>query len=204
MTTAPLPDRPTAPSRSRWPLIVSGVVVVALAIAVVASFLGGSSTDRVDRLDPTISAPPGDLSPGVDPTGTKVAGLTYATFDGGQRRLAAEGKPLLVNFWASTCAPCVAEMPALDAFARDNADRVSVLGLDYGETPEMGRSMLERVGVTYPVGRDPKGTLLAAFGGRGLPYTVLIGADGTVLAAHSGAMDQTQMTALLDTATARR
>ncbi len=204
MTTAPLPDRSTAPSRRRWPLVVSGLVVVALAIAVVVAFTGGGSDSTVTKLDPSISAPPGDLSGGFDPSGTRLGTITYTSFDGASVRLAPQSKPMLVNFWASTCAPCVAEMPALERFANAHADEVTVLGLDYGETPEMGLAMVARTGITYPIGRDPKGQALAALGGSGLPYTVLIGTDGTVLAAHSGAMDETQMATMLAKATGTR
>lgn len=204
MTTAPHPDRSTAPSRRRWPLVVSGLVVVALAIAVVVAFTGGESDSTVTKLDPSIAAPPGDLSGGFDPSGTRLGSITYTSFDGEPVELAPRSKPLLVNFWASTCAPCVAEMPALERFANARADDVTVLGLDYGETPEMGLAMVARTGITYPIGRDPKGRALAALGGRGLPYTVLIDTDGTVLAAHSGAMDETQMATMLAKATGTR
>ena len=204
MTTAPLPDRSTATSRKVWPLVVSGAVVIALVIAVIVAFTGGGSDSTVTKLDPSISAPPGDLSGGFDPSGTKVGTITYTTFDGRTETLTPGSKPLMVNFWSSTCAPCVAEMPALERFANSNSGAVTVLGLDYAETPEMGRAMAQRTGITYPIARDPKGQALAALGGKGLPYTVLIATDGTVLAAHSGAMDESQMAAMLATATGHR
>jgi hypothetical protein len=63
--------------------------------------------------------------------------------------------------------------------------------------------MADRTGVTYPLGRDLKGTILRSLGGTGLPYTVLVSSNGTILITHSGALTQTQFTDLVKTATGK-
>lgn len=188
------------------PVVVSGLCVLGFATAVAVSFLGDSTADTsgVVKLDPNGTAPP-ELATNVsDPVGEKIGPLTYTTFDGATRDLKPNGRPLLLNFWSSTCAPCIKEMPDLDAVAAANAGRVDVLGLDYVEPPSEGLRMAERTGVRYPLGRDAKGTLLRRFGGgNGLPYTVLIGRDGTILAVHPGILDQAGFQRLIDTAVGR-
>lgn len=186
-------------------MVVSGLCVLGFAIALTVSFIGGSSTDSADieRIDAN-GAPPPELASTIDdPTGQKVGSLTYTTFDGETEPLKPNGKPLLLNFWSSTCTPCVKEMPALEAVWKANEGKIDILGLDYFETPDLGLRMAQRTGVTYPLGRDAKGVLLRRFGGTGLPHTVLIAKDGTVLAVHAGELDEAGFQELVDTAVGR-
>lgn len=112
-----------------------------------------------------------------------------------------EGRPMLVNFWASTCAPCLKEMPALEATHQQRPD-VAVVGIDVADSVDAGRKMIERTGVTFPQGRDPRSTVIAAFGGAVLPHTVAVDAEGEVVAIHSGALDESSIAELLEKATA--
>jgi thiol-disulfide isomerase/thioredoxin len=173
-------------------------------IALVMSFSGGGSSPTADvtKLDPNAKMPPEFANPN-DVTGQRLPKLTYLTFDGETKQLTTDGKPLLINVWSSTCVPCVSEMPALEKVWQASKDDITILGLDYLESPELGQAMADRTGVTYPLGRDEKGTLLRSLGGVGLPYTVLVGRNGTILATHSGALTEAQFTELVKTATGR-
>ena len=203
------PDTPATARRTprqRWlPVVLAGVAVLVFATALGVSFLGGSSGDSADieRLDQNAAAPPELSSTQDDPVGRKLGALTYTTFDGATKDLRPDGRPLLLNFWSSTCAPCIKEMPALNAAWEANRGRIDVLGLDYFEAPELGQAMADRTGARYPLGRDAKGILLRRLGGVGLPYTVLVGTDGTILATHSGELDQAGFQRLIDTAAGR-
>ena len=211
MENAPLPpdQHPRPPTGAPWrrwiPVVFVGVVVLVLATAVVVSMFGGSGSGSADvvKLDPDGTLPPGLPDSSDDPVGQRMGALQYTTFDGRTVALETAGKPMLLNFWSSTCAPCVREMPALDQVWRANRDRIDVLGLDYVEAPELGRAMATRTGVQYPIARDAKGALLRRFGGTGLPFTVLVGADGTVLAVHAGELDVAGFQRLIDTAAGR-
>jgi len=205
MEPAPLPPPKAKVFRRFGPSIIAGVVVIFFAFAVLWSFRPSNSSDDADvvKLDKTATT----LIPGApeieDPTGRKLEGITYTDFDGTKKELLANNRPLLVNFWASTCTPCITEMPALERIWQKNKDRIDVLGLDYFESVDAGLAMAKRTGVTYPLGRDEKGLLLKSFGGTGLPYTMVIGANGVVLRVHSGALTESEMQELVDTAVGR-
>lgn len=110
-----------------------------------------------------------------------------------------DGRPMLVNFWASTCAPCLKEMPALEETHQQHPE-VAVVGVDVADSVDAGQDMIRRTGVTFPQGRDPRSTVIAAFGGAVLPHTVAVNADGKVVAIHSGALDDGSIAELLEKA----
>ena len=125
----------------------------------------------------------------------------YELLEGGNSSLGTHvGKPMLVNFFASWCAPCVAEMPDLEALHEEYGDRVVFIGLDTQETAEAGRKIVQKTGVTYEIGRDPDGAMFTAFGGLGMPTTVLIRPDRTIAERHSGALSADRLRSMIDKA----
>ena len=89
-----------------------------------------------------------------------------------------QGSPVVVNFFASTCVPCITEMPALEEVHAEFGDRVEFLGLAVFDRPEEAQRLVEQTGVTYPTAQDKDGTAIEALGGTMLPTTVLLDADG--------------------------
>lgn len=107
------------------------------------------------------------------------------------------GQPLVVNFFAETCAPCVEEMPAFERVKQAAAGEVAFLGVSTQESVEAGRTLVERTGVTWDLVRDPQGELIRAAEGVGLPTTLLVGPDGDIVARRTGSLDEGELTAIL-------
>ncbi|HEV2320897.1 MAG TPA: TlpA disulfide reductase family protein [Gammaproteobacteria bacterium] len=120
--------------------------------------------------------------------------LKFDSLDGtGSRSLADfKGKTLLVNYWATWCQPCRQEIPLLVKLqAQYAAQGLQVVGIATDETDAKDvKTFLKRMVVNYPMlmGTDDVGSMVAAFGGSliGLPYTLVLGKDGKVLAIHAG------------------
>ncbi|MDM7942810.1 MAG: TlpA disulfide reductase family protein [Hydrogenophaga sp.] len=110
---------------------------------------------------------------------------------------ALRGRPLLVNFWATWCPPCVEELPLLNAFQREHAARGwQVLGLAVDQ-PSAVRGFLQKLPLDFPVGMAGfAGTELSRSLGNpsgSLPYTVVFGADGTVLHRKIGQVSESDL-----------
>jgi cytochrome c biogenesis protein CcmG, thiol:disulfide interchange protein DsbE len=126
--------------------------------------------------------------------------VAFEHFDGGAAELADwRGEPLVVNFWASWCPPCVAEMrDAFEPLHQELGEQVTFLGVNLQDNADAAGDVVEQTGVTYDLARDD-GTLFTAFGGFGMPLTALIDEDGTVVARHTGALTQAELEALVRT-----
>ena len=117
--------------------------------------------------------------------------LQAQTLDGQMRTLADfTGRPLLVNLWASWCAPCRVEMPSLNALAQQLAPRGWVfIALNHGEMPERARRFLQEVPMAGTVLLDRNQATLPAWGGLALPATFVFDAKGRPQAWAQGERD---------------
>jgi cytochrome c biogenesis protein CcmG/thiol:disulfide interchange protein DsbE len=129
-------------------------------------------------------------SPGTSPTavGQVAPDFVLADLDGNPVRLAdLRGRPVIVNFWASWCGPCVEEFPLLlDAAERHEADGLRIVGIVYQDRSEAARSFMERTGATWPATMDPGERVASAYGILAPPETFFIGRDGTIVARQIG------------------
>ena len=123
---------------------------------------------------------------------------SFATFEGEEVALSSlRGRPTVVNFFASTCTPCVKEMPAFEEVHQEVGTEVAFIGLAVTDPPDDAQALVEQTGVTYRTALDQDGSVINALGGTVLPTTVVLDADGVVLATHPGELTADELRALL-------
>ena len=118
--------------------------------------------------------------------------LELAALDGGTRRLEDyRGRVVLVNFWATWCAPCVEEMPSIERLRRSfDARRFAVLAVNVGQGPAAAGVFAEKMelgGFSILLDRDMRTS--KAWGARILPATFIVDPDGRLRYSHYGAID---------------
>ena len=107
---------------------------------------------------------------------------------------AYRGQPLLVNFFASWCAPCRAEAPALERLSK----QISIIGIAYKDRPQDTRKFLQQYGNPFvAIGRDDDGRAGMAWGVYGVPETYLIAPSGQIKWRHAGPLTHDVITTQL-------
>jgi cytochrome c biogenesis protein CcmG/thiol:disulfide interchange protein DsbE len=126
---------------------------------------------------------------GIAAIGAPAPDVLLDTLDGAHARLASfQGAPLVVNFFATWCVPCKAELPLLQSrYVQLRSRGLRVLGVDQQEDASQVRAFVKAHGVTYPVVIDG-GAAIDAYGGHAIPMSLFIDAHGVLRAVHIGEM----------------
>ncbi|MFM8246205.1 MAG: TlpA disulfide reductase family protein [Burkholderiaceae bacterium] len=164
---------------------ITAFVVIAVLFTAIGIYFG------VKRLQPSA------------PADTAVAALMQISMKdsaGKQRKMSEwQGKVLVLNFWATWCPPCVSEMPELVALQNDFVSKnVQVVGIGI-DSPSNIREFAEKHQITYPLllGGLEGSELSRQFGNQsgGLPFTILIGPDGSVRQTYMGRLNMEKVRA---------
>ena len=109
--------------------------------------------------------------------------------------LIADGRPVVLNFWAGLCPPCRAEMPDLQLFYEEFKDKVTLIGIDVGQYLALGserdaRNLLNQLGITYPAGFTNEANVVRKYEVFGMPTTVFITPNGEVFNKWTGLLNR--------------
>lgn len=155
-------DRLPAPSARRWIWVAVLAIVVALAAFYLWTHLRSPGAASAGHAAPAFSAP--------------VLG------GGGRVSLASlRGKPVVLNFWASWCAPCADEAPLLNRAYRRYHGRIAFLGVDSHDARSDAIAFLRRHRVRYPSVFDSGGSIYRDYELTGQPETFFIGDGGQIV-----------------------
>ncbi len=128
--------------------------------------------------------------------------ITLPCLGGGRSvDLAGLRGPLVLNFWAQWCGPCREEAPLLQKLHERAGSKLTVLGVDW-QDPRPGKAIAfaDELGMTYPQAADPEAATRAPLRIQGLPMTLFVDRDGTVVYTHPGALtSMRQITRLVTT-----
>ncbi len=179
MLTPMTADEP-GPLQSRAGMLTMAVVAI-VTTALVATSRGESPAE------PGAAGPPLDFS--------------FALFDGGTFSLAehfaTDGRPVVLNFWASWCPPCLREMPDFDTVARSHPE-VLFVGVAVDDTEPRARRFAEEIGVSYLLGFDPTGRAHETLPFVALPTTWIIDGRGRIVHKTQGALSADALESLLE------
>ncbi len=118
--------------------------------------------------------------------------FSLTLFDGGAFRLSDQkGKPVVINFFASWCASCGEESPAIQKVANEHLEQeVAFLGIAVDDTERKAKEFMRDAGLTIPAGLDRTGEIKDAFRLYGMPTTFFIDKDGMVSYFHPGVVTE--------------
>lgn len=138
---------------------------------------------------------------GLLEVGDKALNFTLLDLDGNPVSLSDfEGQPVIINFWATWCAPCRIEMPELqEAYEAYQDDGLVILAINQDEPADLAREYFEEeMGLTFTALLDDNSAISTAFGIFGLPSTFFIDPEGTVTAIHRGPLTFSQIEGYLE------
>ena len=103
------------------------------------------------------------------------------------------GQPLVVNFWASWCPPCVREMPEIETVYQSLQDQVAFLGMNVADEREDALNLMRQTGVSYLQATDPEGVIQLRLGAVVMPTTLFVSPQGEVLDRWQGILDESSL-----------
>jgi len=148
-------------------------------------------SSRGEFLDKSASVRPDQTAAQL---GYRAPDFTLSDFEGHDAALSQfRGTPVLLNFWGTWCAPCRAEMPALQSFHERYGDRVAIVGINWDHEISEAREFLDNLGITYTNLIDRQGKMFVQYGLTALPTSFWIDERGVIMGYWNGAMDEETM-----------
>jgi len=210
------PGQPGSAERKRNPILIFlGFALLGAALALLifgrdlfnsgqdepAAIVGEAEVTVLDQVPELPSLAQEDAATSEDDAFLEVGDVAYDftlnDLEGRPISLADfRGQPVIVNFWATWCAPCRIEMPVFQAaYERYQDDGLVILALDQAEPPDVARAFFyDEMGLTFTPLLDEESQVASAYSSYGvLPSTFFIDSEGTVAAIHRGPLTEGQV-----------
>ena len=186
MSTTSLPSaaRPTAGLVRRHKVITGITALFIVAIIAVGLATNGTSASPGNPAAATGSSngpAPGFTLPALGQSGQQVSLSQY------------QGKPVIVNFWASWCEPCQQETPLLASWYKQQHGHIDLVGLDENDAAASALAFAHAKGITYPIGFDPITNAASVYGVDALPQTFFLNADHRIVERVIGAVTKAEL-----------
>jgi len=190
-------------TRLQLPRWIAALFVAIIALASLAALIAPQLQQRafVGQTNVGVITSVVDAPDTAGRVGAKAPDFVWIQPSGETARLTAlRGKPVVLNFWATWCKPCLAEMPRLEQAARENPG-IAFYEIDLDEDGNKVRGFFDSLELTHLIPLIDVGSAVArAYGlGQGVPTTFFIDKDGIVRAAALGEMDAAKIAANLST-----
>lgn len=178
---------PTLPRQPHAATVWRGIGALLVLVLLLASCTANGTTDGS-------GAQPGvlDVSTGTGP----LPAATFPDLLDPEVEVSTtdwRGTPTVVNFWATWCAFCIDEMPALQSAFERLDDQVRFVGIDRQDPRDEALAFLEQTGVTYDQVASPSGDYYTRIGARGMPTTLFVDAAGVVQFRHTGPLTEQEV-----------
>jgi cytochrome c biogenesis protein CcmG/thiol:disulfide interchange protein DsbE len=165
--------------------VITGIsalfIVAIIAVSLATSGTPASPSDPAAAAGATNTAAPGFTLPALGQSGQQVSLSQY------------QGKAVIINFWASWCAPCQQETPLLASWYKQQHGHVVLLGLDENDTTANALKFAQAKGVSYPIGFDPQVKVALAYNVDGLPQTFFLNAQHRIVDHVLGAVTRAEL-----------
>ncbi|CAM3301294.1 redoxin domain-containing protein [Filibacter tadaridae] len=185
---------------------IAGYVIVALLIGSMIGIMVNKNLNKTEPIDTSLAQM--DMTSTEGETGLERGSIPpdfdLTTLDGEQLKLSdLKGKKVILNFWASWCGPCKAEMPHMEQYYKKNKDKdnVEIVAVNLTTSERNGmkgiQDFVDGYGLTFPIPLDKEGTVMDAYQIIPIPTTFMIGTDGKIEHKIVGPMDEKIMKKLV-------
>ncbi len=150
---------------------------------------------------PVVTQPATTQPPATEPAPAFAPDFTVYDAEGNEVKLSDFiGKPIILNFWASWCFPCITEMPHFNTKYQEYGDQIQFLMVNVtaADTMEEAQALLEQRGFEFPVLFDMDGDAMTVYKVSSIPVTYLINSEGIIIEEVVGSMNKKELQKLID------